>query len=513
MWEKIRRGITALFVGHLISTACNFLLVPLFLAKWSPTRYGEWLVLFSLAGYLSLLDLGRNTATANQLTQLHTQKNTAGYICCLHSSLALHLLLATAGTLLLIGVVPWLPLQSWFELKTVSRPEAIWAFLILGANVLWSIPAGLVASLYRTVGQFARAQWIGNIQNIAVFLALTGVLLLKGGFRTAALSQSLILMLISGYIVWDLRRILPSVPIGISQARLSVIRALITPSLFFFVVTVASLLVVQAPVLIIASAMGGTAVAVFAISRGLANLVREITDPLNAVLTPELTRLEIRGELSALRSLHCTCIVLLTTLAIAAAAALWFESADVIHVWTRGRLNADPILMRLLLAHLVFQCPWFASSTFTMAANRHRQVAFFMLASALIGVAAAIVLTRCFGTYGVPMGLILGEVVACYHFVLRDTCRMLGENYAAFARKVWVGTASVAALTLSAGWLAHQIAYNFWFPYRWLVVGLTTMTVASLVTWRFWLNAENRAALSRIRLMEFLPAQPVRGSS
>lgn len=49
-----------------------------------------------------------------------------------------------------------------------------------------------------------------------------------------------------------------------------------------------------------------------------------------------------------------------------------------------------------------------------------------------------------------PVGLALGEALRCYHFVIKATCRLIGEPYAAFAARFWLGFVVVAAVVLAS---------------------------------------------------------------
>jgi hypothetical protein len=188
-----------------------------------------------------------------------------------------------------------------------------------------------------------------------------------------------------------------------------------------------------------------------------------------------------------------------TAVCIGFATALWHEGVEVMSVWTRGKLDPDPVLLRLLLVLLVFQSTWLVSMVFPAAANRHEKVSWLYLASALIGIGAGIMLARTQGTWGIPLGLLIGEAVACYHLVIRDTCRLLGEDYRTFAFKLWLGILTAGGLALTTGWMAHiMIPGPFWA--RWLGVGSITLATALAACWSVEMTPEDRAqVLIRLR--------------
>jgi O-antigen/teichoic acid export membrane protein len=174
-----------------------------------------------------------------------------------------------------------------------------------------------------------------------------------------------------------------------------------------------------------------------------------------AAVWPEVTRLDAQQRSGVLRSAHALVVVVTSVVCIAFAAALWWEGAGVVAVWTRGRISADVATLRLLLVFLVLQSPWLVGFGFLAAANRHARASTACFISSAIGVVAAALLVPRFGTAGVVAGLIAGDLLACCHFVLRESCQLVGEPYGPFARRLWACLVVVSLGAVLAGWVAH----------------------------------------------------------
>ena len=58
MFARVLKSLNAMVFGIVIGRAGSLLLVPLFLSRWSPIGYGEWLTIFAAVSYLSTLDIG-----------------------------------------------------------------------------------------------------------------------------------------------------------------------------------------------------------------------------------------------------------------------------------------------------------------------------------------------------------------------------------------------------------------------------------------------------------------------
>jgi O-antigen/teichoic acid export membrane protein len=490
----VLKGLTAIFFGQVLVIAGNLLLVPLYLAHWSTAVYGEWLALFSLVLYLSTLDLGMQQAVVNRLTQAYIRGNLEQYADYQHSAMAFYILLAAGGSLLLALAAWLLSVPTWIGLREMSSSDAAWVMWLLGIQILWAMPAGLVCATYRTTGDLATNQWVTNVQRLATLVLMAVMLVFGGDPKTIALIQLAPPLLMVALVWRDLQWRFPRLTLGISRASLPIVRELILPSLLFFAIMVSLAITQQGPVLILTSALGGAAVTLFVTSRTLANLVRQIVGSFTNALWPDLTAMEARQEHERLRSVHSLLAIGSTTFCIAVASTLWYEGGEVITVWTGGKLKPDVILLRLLLIQLVLQSPMLASGIFSAAASRHAKLARSNLVSSVVGITATALLMGRLGMWAVPVGLLFGEALAQYHFVVKDTCEMIGEPYGPFARRLWFGLIAVGAVSLGAGWCAHRIA---WGPalLRWLEVGALTCAATLSVAWCLWLQGELRSQI------------------
>ncbi len=66
---RAKRNIVGLFLLRGVTVAVNFLLVPLTLRYLNPSRYGVWLTLTSIVGWVSILDIGIGNGLRNKLAE------------------------------------------------------------------------------------------------------------------------------------------------------------------------------------------------------------------------------------------------------------------------------------------------------------------------------------------------------------------------------------------------------------------------------------------------------------
>jgi O-antigen/teichoic acid export membrane protein len=494
MLTRMLKALNATFFAHVIARLGSFVLVPLFLSYWAPARYGEWLTMFAAVSYLATLDFGVQVAAVNRLTRDYARNDIADYRRCQHSALMLYVLVAAVGTVLMASTCWLLPLPLWIGIKETDARTATSTLILLGIYTLWAMPAKVVTSIYQTTGNLARSQWVGNVQQL-MGLALTALILVAGGgMIPLALAQVSLLGGVTIFVWWDLKLHLPALSPGLALAKIEVVKELLKPSLLFALLILGNLVVFQGSILLVSIAIGGITVALFSITRTLSLLLRQIVDVLGVSIWPDLARMEACQEFDRMRQVHALLVALSGGISAALAASFWFEGSSIITIWTQNRIQPDTILLRLLLVYVLLESPWLASAALQAATNRHRRFATSYIIAAVSGILLATLLVKRAGAWAIPIGLIAGETMSCYHFVIRSTCQMIQEPYEPFARHLWFSLVVVSAAAMGTGWVAHN-AITGPIVVRWIVVALSTSAASVVTTWCVWLNRDERSAL------------------
>jgi O-antigen/teichoic acid export membrane protein len=492
--RRLLKSITAIFAGQFLNIAGNLALVPLFLSRWPTSVYGEWMALSAVVAYFGVTDLGMNSAAGNAMTAAYACGDLKRYRYLQGSAIAFYIGMALSMSLLFAILVIFLPVPAWIGIRQIPSSMASPVIWLMATTILWQMPTAQLRCIYRTTGDLASTQWFWNLQFIGTLAVTATVLLLHGGVLDLALWGTAPTILVAGAIWFGLRRSHPELLPSLSGARFAGIRELLGPSLLFGLIMLSMALTLQGPVLIVSRALGGAAVALLVTTRTLANVLRQAIGALQAALWPELTRLGALGAEQTLQFAHRIFTLSAVILSAAFAGALWFEGPGVISIWTRGKLTPDTWLLRFFLVALVLQAPWLASSLFAIANNRHRRLAYSYAASATLTLAAILTLIRPLGLIAVPLGAIVGEALASYHFVVKDACHVLHVDYPRFALRIWVGVAVISCAAWCAGYLGHRIAVGP-APFRWAEAGALTIGASFLAAWSLVLKRDDRPRL------------------
>jgi len=508
MLRRVFSAANAIFFAHLIVRIGALFLVPLYLKYWSASLYGEYLALFAAVSYFASLDIGMQQAAINRMTKAYAKGDFEEYKSVQHTALAFYLVLAIAGTCLAAAVFQVVPVSQWIGLKLTTPSTARFVLILLAAYLVGSMPMRLIGATYQTMGNLARSQWIANAQQILVVILCAAVILFGGGIVAIASVQLLTVPLVLGVVLLELWRRYPAYLPGVTHARLSVLKELAHPSLLFALLLVANLIAYQGSTLLVSATIGSLAVVVLSVSKAIIDVVRQALYSITLALCPEFARMQALGQMEELRRTHRMIVAATSAITLALAADVWYEGPQIITLWTHGRVEPDTMLLRLFLILLVLQTPWAASSTVATATNRHQAQAVGYFVAALAGIGAITALVPYLDTWAVPVGLVLGEALGCYHFVIKATCRMIGEPYAAFATRFWLGLGAVGATVLATAAIVHYSIPGLTLV-RWGVMGVLTFTVGAICAWWVWLTPDDRTVL-RPKLRPVLRLSSVR---
>lgn len=491
MLKRVLHAFVAFCFGQGIATLGYLLLVPLYLHVWSASLYGEWLTLGSVVAYLSCLHLGVQTWAVNRLTQAYARGDMEEYRRVRDTAFAFYFFLALFGSAVLTAFAWWAPVGSWFHLSFTGRQGIFLVLLLLGGQFLWTMPASLLWWVYGTTGDLARTQWVMNVSKVLALALTGGALLLWPKLVVVAAAQAAGFLLIIAFVWWDVHRHFPELAPGLRQAKASLLRPILGESIFFAVINWAVALTLHGANLVVAGMLGTAALALFVTTRTLANSIRQMVGLIVHSSSTNLTRLEALEDKQRLRLAFR--LVLFVTVAgcVAVSASVWFEGASVFAAWTRGHLAADVWLLRLFLLWLVLQSPWMAASAIPAYTNKHKGLAMSYLVSSIAGLLLGALLVPRLGLKALPVAFIVAEALACYHFVVRNACRIIGEPYLPFAAKLWPGMIGVAVCAFAVTWAVHT-APGLGNHTRWVCSGAASGAAVALSAWILWLRKEER---------------------
>jgi O-antigen/teichoic acid export membrane protein len=493
--DRVARGVGVNVLAQVVNIFGQLVLVPLFIACWGVQLYGEWLTIAAAVGYLSIADFGMQMFVINRLNQCHAVGALDEYNRILHSAYFLSIIIATASLILFIAAFVFLPINIWFNIVFTDRKTAVIVLILLATQVAFSIPIGLIAGIYRTIGEYPRSVMIGLAQRVASIIITAAILSTGAQLSVVALAQILPLIAVAIFVWLDLRRRHPEIHLGVRHRNMRQALSFLVPSFFFFLIQMATVLTLQGSTLVVGALYGAGAVAVFVTLRVLVNTLRQAFSAVNHALWPELTALDTMKRFETIREINLFSSKAMLLFSVCGALFLLFEGNDLVYLWTRREIIYDHRLMIAFLLLLISQTFWGSSSIVLGSSNNHRLLGLCYIVSGLLGVSLGYFFGRLLGMQGVVLGLLIGDLLICSVIVPLQACRLIGQGYVSFVTEVLLRGVPVVIALISTLYLVTSTLGKVPIVLRLAIVLLTTALVGFLAGYYIWFQSTERKRL------------------
>lgn len=417
---RVLRVAGAMLVSNGLTVALQIAMVPALIWAWGATLYGEWLVLYTIPGYLALSDFGIIT-TANNRIDAQCARGHFGAANRTYFNSVL-LLSGLIGAMLAIAVLVWVILGDSFSslFETLSPSEVTRAGAVLFADAMILLVFNHHAALYRTLGHF---NWTVNWQaagRVAPIVALCGVALTGAGLMVAALIMLALRLMFLIVLALDLRRRIGWLQRGWLRASRVETVLLLRGAVGFMTLPLSNILYLHITTLIVATVSSPVGVADFATLRTFTRMIPQVVSIAGRSLWSEIAQAEARGAHDAVHAMRAR--VLRQTLVMSALAALCYLALGhpFYMFWTRGALPFDSLLFWAFLANAVAIALYSSLEVFVLSVNRVGGYATFFLMVTVAQILVAWAIVRTTGLAIFPALGFLAGVATCSYLLISE---------------------------------------------------------------------------------------------
>ncbi len=388
--------------------------VPIWLTAWGATKYGEWLILWAIPGYLTLCDLGFGDASGSAMTVEVAAGNREAALKIYHSSWALLALISAGASAILISGVWAVPWATLFHLTTLSSYQASVVLLLIGLYALLTQQNGMFESGYRCDGYFAEGVYFALILRVAETCAAAAAAVLTNSF--IAVAGTYLFVRGVGTLAYglELRRRSPWLTLSVRFADRETIRGMLKPAFGFIILPLGQALSYQGYSMIIATSLGPAAVTMFATLRTLSRTVLQISSALGRALWPEFSMAFGAKDLPLARKLYRHALQATIGLSSVCGAILWAAGPSIYSVWTHKQVHFDANCFHVLILVSIAASIWYASSVVAMSKNEHHGLATIFLTATTVSLAIAWLSVRYVGNLGAAISLLAVDLVMCW---------------------------------------------------------------------------------------------------
>ncbi len=457
--KRVGRGLMALGAGFVVNTLGQIITVPLALWAWGTTRYGEWILLSGLVTLLRTTDLGIQTYVVNCLCQAFVRDERAHFNIIINSAIKIQCIIIITLFLIVCLLALGLPIANILAMTSVSDNVVRWAFVLLAADLLLSVPLGVVGGVYRATKRLPRAAVISAAQQLATLVISLCLIGLHRGFEDVAAARLAVTILTGIYLLIDLKRIHPWLNISTTAGHLRNGVQMVLPGLLFLLIPLADFVGQQCLLLVISSRSGGDEVSHFATHRTMVNIAQLVSGTFMAALWCEMTSLHSAGsalQLQRLNRLAVRCNLAVVSVIILSIVIL---SGPIYSRWTGGRLELSVSTLVLLGVRTILWAMWSTSQTLLMATNRQKPVGLTLLSSAVVSNIVAYTCLPLLGISGAAVGCLAGDVL-CAWVMPKVAANQTGQPLTIMTRETLrsLGVSTVGAILM--GVAANSAAFG-----------------------------------------------------
>ncbi|MGH7494849.1 MAG: oligosaccharide flippase family protein [bacterium] len=455
--SSILRNIISNWGGFAVNIVIAMALSPFIVRTLGETVYGIWVLIGSLTGYLSILDLGVRTSLVKYISEYHAKRDFQALNEVFNTSLLAFLVIGA----LTIAVALVLP--SLFALLVAEpplAPEAIRRTIyIVGVNIALAFPLGLYGGL---LSGFQRYDISSAIEIfIAIVKAVATVLLLKTGGGLVALAAISLLATIfaSTLRMVAAHRLCPALALRMRMASRASLKKISNYSVFSFLVIIAGRIIFYTDTIVITTFMGVAAVAYFAVAANLIEYLRKLVKSMTTVFVPAISSYKATGQTEKLRQLlfHGTKYTLLITLWVGMIMTAYSREFFVLWMGPEFGERSAPVLVILLLPQILALGMYnFGSALYGLA--RHRALAFASMIEAAANLLLSIVLVKKLGLAGVALGTAIPQFINYVIWLPAYACRILEISCFEYLRRsvlptLWAAIPLCASIVLMKSFL------------------------------------------------------------
>ncbi len=394
-----------------VNAAVTLALVPLLLPYLGEARYGLWLTAVSIVAMLAPLDLGLSASVVNAISRAKGTGNRLVVRQTLSSATVILVALAALYSVGLALAAAVGDIGGLLNPPAELYQEANVVMLVVAASVAIALPFGVVQSLR-----------MGEQEGMPVAIAdmLTGLGLLfvacltvtygAGLLFLAATAAAVPVVVAAGHAAVCFCRSHREVrPAWIAVDRPMVVRLLRTGSMFC-VLQVAASVAFATDNMVIAWSLGPEVVPSYAIPQRLFSLVPMALTIVLSPMWPAFSEAIAAGDVTWVRQVLRRALVLVVVVTVPAGAVLAWWGPELITLWSRGRVHAEPALLWGLAMWMTLQGVGITLSMFLNAAECLRLQLVCAMAMALVAFVLKMLLVQHIGVAGVVWATVIAYV-------------------------------------------------------------------------------------------------------
>jgi O-antigen/teichoic acid export membrane protein len=406
-YSLILKGISTSLAGRGVAVITSFFAVPLTVRYLGGERYGVWITLTSILGWLTIFDLGIGNTAINSVAEALAHRDFESARLRINTAYA-----ALAGIAAIIGlgvIVAWhwiswpavLGARSSINRNEITLSAAIACFIFL-ANFPLTVTSRILGACKKvTVANYWNSA-AGLLSLLLLVIATRMKVGLPGLVFAISGSSLLIGILSASWLYYHYEWLTPTLK-GIQWKG---IVELLSTGLPFFAVQISGLILYQTDNIIIAQIMGAKSVTPYSITWKLFSYASVLQVAMLPSLWPAYADASARRDLSWMRRTYRYSLRTAIGTSLIFSVILVLVAKTFILLWAGRSAVPSTGLVATMAIWTVLGAWMWCSSILLGAVGRVKRQAVYCAIGAAVNIGASILLGRLFGLIGIILGTI-----------------------------------------------------------------------------------------------------------
>jgi len=397
--------------------------VPLAIGYLGDERYGLWMAITSVIGWLALSDIGLSYSLSLALAHAFGRDDrldarravSSGFYGLCMVSLLLCVVFSAAA--------PFIPWDRLFKVHdSLARAEILPVVIISFVLFVINFPLSIVGRIFNAYQEFVAGNLILIGINVITLGALIFACSIKAGLPTLVACYSganVLVAIVAGFWLFGSHK--PWLRPAVSHFDAGYAKRLLTQGIWFFLASISAVINFQTDTLVISSCLNVSEVTPYSVAARLFSYGALITGIVGGSLQPAYTEALARNDVHWIRTTlfrHLMGSLVVTTFV---CVALFFLAGPVIAYWTKGMVH--PTIATLawmgVWAWLQGNCLPFA--TMLNGLGKPIGMMFYGWATALLNLLLSLLLVRQYGVAGVVAASCIAFIVVNIPCTLFET--------------------------------------------------------------------------------------------
>lgn len=393
-----------------ISIGVVFLLTPYIIKQLGQEEFGLWSLTFAILGFLSLLDMGFGSGVIKFVAECNATGEMEKRNEILSTLWVTYLVL---GLISLISVlILSLFYDSIFQISENLQTKAIWVLWLLA---LRSSALSLPLGLYRGILFGKQLIWQINLVQAGtnVLYGLSAWYVLANDYGIIYLAAISLLSMLVEHIIYVILVYVQveDLKIRFSLAKLDRFKELTSFSIFTFIVSISSLILLRTDPLIIKLFYSLSAVAIYSIALKIVENTHLFSKQFINVLSPLISELKAQNDHEKLRFALINCARFALVPSMLLSIPIFCFARETLTFWLGAGFDEAVVPLYLLLIAMMAAVPQMLASSILTMTGHQKKTAKAAILSAIINLVASLLLVKQYGLVGVAAGTLIATLI------------------------------------------------------------------------------------------------------